>query len=385
MDLQKDEGSKGNYVPFVPFILIRAFDTKHVDKSYEIQQLIRISSDELKQVQEWCKVRHPSAVLDGINTLKYLDMCCPLYKIQFNVCDGMDEIKSTQFLNFILDRQPIPLWKMLIDQKLKQETEESARLKRKQMIEDKRRKGEIGEIYECEYWQQLDMDSIFTGLLDRHDSRDKDLSEKRETPNERCVLIDDLIKHLRGMLSATFNYLDEQNRDVDVKITRIINEKQNGSEIEIKSREEKVKPEPFRSMQIKDTISFLGRLKTGDMVDHKSYRGQGLYYCHRNYLYTTTGEYGYFLPSCAFEMVLKYGLDYFTESECGAEFVLVPNDMRVTYLDSETSSSSMSPFVVEISNTKGNKLAIQLRDKVNSEDYLTVNDKRFEASMIEFY
>jgi len=382
MDLHKEEGLKGNVVPL--FILIRAFDIKHAGKSYEVQQLIRIPSDELKQVQEWCKVRHHSAVLDGIKTLTYLDMRCPLYKIQFNVCDGMDEIKSNEFLNFILERQPIPLWEMLIDQKLKQETEESARLKRKQMIEDKRRKGEIGEIYECEYWQQLDMDSIFTGLLNRHvDRGDADRTEKRENPNEECVLIEDLIKHLRGMLSTIYNYLDDLDRDSDVKITRIVNEKENGSEIEIKSREEKVKPEPFRSMQIKDTISFLGRLKTGDMVDHSSYRGQGLYYCHRNYLYKTTGEYGYFLPSCAFEMALKHGLDYFVESDCGAEFVLVPNDMRVTYLDSE--SSSISPFVVEISNTKGNKLAIQLRGKVNSGDYLTVNDKRFEASMIEFY
>ena len=70
-------------------------------------------------------------------------------------------------------------------------------------------------------------------------------------------------------------------------------------------------------------------LRKGDIIDTEGYRGIGLHYYDGTKLIATIGEYGYFLPEEAFKMVEKHGIDFFGESYCGAEYIMIPDEYEV--------------------------------------------------------
>ena len=71
-------------------------------------------------------------------------------------------------------------------------------------------------------------------------------------------------------------------------------------------------------------IDFTG-INEGDLIDINEYRGIGLYYVGKNKLVIPTeGEYGYELPSEAFDMLIQHGSDYYEDID-GPEFIIVPD------------------------------------------------------------
>lgn len=80
------------------------------------------------------------------------------------------------------------------------------------------------------------------------------------------------------------------------------------------------------SFTSKEAMEKLSILQEGDFVEVGDYRATGLWYFDGEFLVKTTGEYGYFLPACAWRMVLKHGIEYFVPNvvDIDAQFILLP-------------------------------------------------------------
>ena len=68
---------------------------------------------------------------------------------------------------------------------------------------------------------------------------------------------------------------------------------------------------------------------TGDIFDTAGYRGQGIWYYDGTRLWQASGEYGRFLPACAFQMVQFHGVDFFKKASIGCSWVLIPTYLHV--------------------------------------------------------
>lgn len=81
--------------------------------------------------------------------------------------------------------------------------------------------------------------------------------------------------------------------------------------------------EDMNAIDLNEVPNFYKELKRGDTIDFEGYRGIGLYYFDGNTFIKTTGIYGYYLPSDAWEFIKILGPDTYLES--GAMCVRIPN------------------------------------------------------------
>jgi hypothetical protein len=118
----------------------------------------------------------------------------------------------------------------------------------------------------------------------------------------------------------------------------------------------------------------------GDLFDNIGERGTGLFYFNgKTKLYSSSGEYGYFLPSISFKIVQKYGLEFFDE-DCGAEYVLIPKNYNV-------SGTTDRGNIVEkqVDNNYQLALAVAPRQREQEIQKVTVNGKIYDTDLVEFY
>ena len=110
-------------------------------------------------------------------------------------------------------------------------------------------------------------------------------------------------------------------------------------------------------------------IKEGDMIDCSHYRGIGLYYFDGNKPIKTKGEYGYFLPVEAWRMVERYGIRFFNYNSVGAEYVLIPNNLKVLYENEEITDENRAIYIREQDDT----------------ERVIVDGKEYKSSLINFY
>ena len=113
----------------------------------------------------------------------------------------------------------------------------------------------------------------------------------------------------------------------------------------------------------------INQIEEGDFIDTKQFRGVGLWYFNGKSFLKTHGPYGYTIPSDAWSMVEKYGLDFFDKSNQGGGFILLPKDAEIYYKNKA------------IDNSKGNHV-ILLKGNLSDDDYVVINDIKYEGYSI---
>ena len=126
------------------------------------------------------------------------------------------------------------------------------------------------------------------------------------------------------------------------------------------------------SAAARETLKDIENLQPGNCMCTDDYRGNGIYYCDSNsILWETTGEYGYYVDSRAFEMIRRFGVDYLGECGLGFEYCLLP----VGCVFRSHGDGERDAFV------SNGKTAIALR---GAGEWVCVDSVKYEASIVAF-
>ena len=112
-------------------------------------------------------------------------------------------------------------------------------------------------------------------------------------------------------------------------------------------------------------------LQEGNCIDTEDYRGTGVWYFDGYQLHKSLGEYGYTLPSEAYKMVEKYGLEYFGDYATGCELVELP--------------SGLSIIVNGQSLTTDGSEALSIRNDEEGDDIIKIGQKTYKTTFYEIY